>query len=89
MSNKGQSGRKQSQRASGLQGGRGRHQWNISIRGIRRSAPNLRKYAQVVIELAQAKIEADAQAEHELMTAPRPIIDTAPLADSSGSKEAA
>ena len=37
----------------------------ISVRGVRRNEPDYRRYAQVVIELAQAKAEAEAQAQHE------------------------
>ncbi len=52
-------------------GGRGRRYrqgtrvTRISVRGVRRSQPDYRRYAQVVIELAQAKAEAEAQAHHE------------------------
>lgn len=37
----------------------------VSVRGVRRAEPDYRKYAQVVIDLAQAQVEADAQEQHE------------------------
>ena len=36
----------------------------ISVRGVRRAEPDLRKLAQALIALAQAQAEADALAEH-------------------------
>jgi hypothetical protein len=38
----------------------------ISVRGVRREQPDLRKLAQALIALAQAQAEADAKAAHEL-----------------------
>lgn len=37
----------------------------ISVRGVRRAEPDLRKLAQALIALAQAQAEADAKAAHE------------------------
>ena len=37
----------------------------ISVRGVRREQPDLRKLAQALIALAQAQVEADAQAQNE------------------------
>lgn len=43
--------------------GRGhRPERRISVRGVRRNPPDLRKLAQALIALAQAQAEADAQA---------------------------
>jgi hypothetical protein len=36
----------------------------IRVRGIRRETPDLSKLARALIELAQAQVEAEAQAEH-------------------------
>ena len=45
--------------------GRGhRPERHISVRGVRRAEPDLRKLAQALIALAQAQAEADALAEH-------------------------
>jgi hypothetical protein len=47
-------------------GGRGhRRERRISVRGVRRAEPDLRKLAQALIALAQAQAEADALAEHQ------------------------
>lgn len=44
--------------------GRGhRPERRISIRGVRREEPDLRKLAQALIALAQAQAEADAEAQ--------------------------
>lgn len=44
--------------------GRGhRPERRISVRGVRREQPDLRKLAQALIALAQAQAEADAEAE--------------------------
>jgi len=37
----------------------------ITVRGVRREQPDLRKLAQALIALAQAQAEADAEAAHE------------------------
>lgn len=37
----------------------------ITVRGVRREHPDLRKLAQALIALAQAQAEADAEAAHE------------------------
>lgn len=42
----------------------------ISVRGVRRAEPDLRKLAQALIALAQAQAEADALAEHQGQTPP-------------------
>lgn len=42
--------------------GRDRH---IVVRGIQREKPDLRKLSRVVIELAQAEMEREAQLTHE------------------------
>lgn len=36
----------------------------ISVRGVRREHPDLRKLAQALIALAQAQAEAEAEAQH-------------------------
>lgn len=37
----------------------------IRVRGIRRQQPDLRKLAAALLDLAQAQLEAEAQAQHE------------------------
>ena len=37
---------------------------NIRVRGVRRSEPDLRKLSRALIALAEAQLEADAQASH-------------------------
>jgi hypothetical protein len=46
------------------QNGRGRRH-RISVRGVRRSAPDTRKLSQAVIDLAIAQAEADAEADRK------------------------
>lgn len=54
-------------------GGRGpRPERRISVRGVRRAEPDLRKLAQALIALAQAQAEADALAQHQDQT---PVTD--------------
>lgn len=36
----------------------------VRVRGIRNERPELRRYARVLIELAQAQAEAEAEREH-------------------------
>ena len=36
----------------------------LRVRGVRRQPPDTRRIARVLLELAQAQAEADAQAEH-------------------------
>lgn len=43
--------------------GRDRH---IVVRGVQRDKPDLRKLSRVVIELAQAEMEREAQLTHEI-----------------------
>lgn len=62
-----------------------REQRRLSVRGVRREQPDLRKLARALIELAQAQAEAEAQAEYEAGKA-RPSISTS---DSIESREAA
>ena len=38
---------------------------NISIRGVRRHPPDLKKLSQALVALALARAEAEAQAEHD------------------------
>jgi hypothetical protein len=38
---------------------------NISIRGVRRNPPDLKKLSQALVALAMAQAEAEAQAEHD------------------------
>jgi hypothetical protein len=40
----------------------------IRVRGIRNERPELRRYARVLIELAQAQAEAEAEREHKQRT---------------------
>ena len=56
----------------------------ISVRGVRRAEPDLRKLAQALLALAQAQAEAEAQAQDAQAT----TTDDG-LTDESGSKEAA
>ena len=52
--------------------GRGhRPERRISVRGVRREQPDLRKLAQALIALAQAQAEVDAKAAHECPTLPK------------------
>lgn len=52
------------QRDTRNRGGRGhRPDRRISVRGVRREQPDLRKLAQALIALAQAQAEKDAEAE--------------------------
>jgi predicted lactoylglutathione lyase len=44
--------------------GPGKKQRHISVRGIRREQPDVRKLARVLIQLVQAQAEVDAAAEH-------------------------
>ena len=37
----------------------------LSVRGVRRDPPDLKKLARALIELAQAQAEVEARAEHE------------------------
>jgi hypothetical protein len=37
----------------------------LSVRGVRRDPPDLRKLASALIALAQAQLEAEAAAEHQ------------------------
>jgi len=41
-----------------------RRERRLRVRAIRRAQPDLSKLARALIELAQAQVEAEAQAEH-------------------------
>lgn len=45
--------------------GRNRRERRIRVRGVRRSAPDVQKLGQAVLELAMAQAEADAMVEAE------------------------
>lgn len=40
----------------------------IRVRGVRNDRPELRKFARVLIDLAQAQAEAEAEAQHKQQT---------------------
>lgn len=42
----------------------GRRERRLRIRAVHKSRPDLSKLARALIELAQAQVEAEAQAEH-------------------------
>lgn len=44
---------------------------HVRVRGIRNDRPELRRYARVLIELAQAQAEADAERQHKPFEAVR------------------
>jgi hypothetical protein len=44
--------------------GKGKKERNITIRSVRRDEPDFRRISQVLIQLAMAQAEADAQAMH-------------------------
>lgn len=65
----GRAGARRPQRVGGkgsyLVSNAGRPQRRLRVRAIHRAQPDLSKLARALIELAQAQVEAEAQAEHE------------------------
>jgi hypothetical protein len=54
-----------SKKQSKSRGGDSRGERRISVRGVRRDPPDLKKLSQALIALSIAQAEAEAQAEHE------------------------
>ena len=52
--------------------GGARRERHLSVRGVRRDPPDLKKLSQALIALALAQAETDAQAEHENERQDRP-----------------
>jgi hypothetical protein len=72
----------QSNRKSRHGGSRGER--HISVRGIRRDPPDLRKLSRAVITLALAEAAAEAAAAAQVPLAGRPVGDTNPSVGGSG-----
>ena len=80
--------KKTTNRRGGTGHGSGRQaERRLSVRGVRRDPPDLKKLARALIELAQAQAEVEARAEHEATTKHGPVVTTND--DQTPSQEAA
>lgn len=50
----------------------------IRVRGIRRKQPDLRKLASALLDLAQAQLEAEAEAQHTGSRPPDNVVELSP-----------
>lgn len=55
----------------------GRRERHVSVRGVRRDPPDLRKLARALAALAIAQVEADAQSEDEARSFEKRLDGTA------------